>query len=268
MTELVDTNRAHWDELARIHKTPSDYYDVDGFKAGGISLRPVERDEVGDVRGKSLLHLQCHFGLDTLSWARLGARVTGLDFSTEAIAQARQLAAECELDARFVCADLDELGDLGETFDIVFTSFGTTVWLPDLDRWAALIARSLAPGGFFYIIDSHPFSCCLGNQADPEVVRVIEPYFRPGVSRFEGGDGDYAVHDAKVESPSYEWSHTLGEIVTALATAGLRIVFLHEFPFCDYAAMETMQRGPDGYYRLADESKRIPHMYSIKAMRG
>ncbi|HEV7556919.1 MAG TPA: class I SAM-dependent methyltransferase, partial [Kofleriaceae bacterium] len=205
--------------------------------------------------------------LDTLSWARLGARVTGVDFSVEAITRARELAAECQLDARFVVANLDELGELGHRFDIVFTSFGTTVWLPDLDRWAALIARSLVPGGFFYIIDGHPFSCCLGHDGDPSVVRVVEPYFRAGVTRFEGGGGDYGLRDAAVESPSCEWSHTLGEIVTALATAGLRIVFLHEFPFGDYAAMETMQRGGDGYCRLADESKRIPHMYSIKATR-
>ncbi|HEY4210663.1 MAG TPA: class I SAM-dependent methyltransferase, partial [Steroidobacteraceae bacterium] len=230
------------------------------------SLRSVERDEVGDVRGKSLLHLQCHAGLDTLSWARLGARVTGVDFSTEAIARARQLAAESQLDARFVCANLDDVSELG-TYDIVFTSFGTTVWLPDLDRWAALIARSLAPGGMFYIIDGHPFSCCLGNAGEPSSVRVVEPYFRPGPARFEGGGGDYAVADATVETPSYEWSHTLGDIVTAIATAGLRIVFLHEFPFGDYPALETMTRGRDGYYRLADESKRIPHMFSIKATR-
>ena len=266
MNKHVEINCVHWDELAKIHDRASDYYDVAGFKAGGISLRAVERDEVGDVRGKSLLHLQCHGGLDTLSWARLGARVTGVDFSAEAITRARLLAAECQLDARFVCANLDELGDLGDTFDIVFTSFGTTVWLPDLDRWAALIARSLALGGLFYIIDGHPFACCLGNDGDPSIVRVVEPYFRSGAARFEGGGGDYALHDATIESPSYEWSHTLGEIVTALATAGLRIVFLHEFPFGDYAAMDTMRRGSDGYYRLADE-KRIPHMYSLKAAR-
>src|SRR5215468_10999666 len=111
MNELVKQNLAHWTELARIHVQPSAYYDIERFKAGGLSLRGLMRDEVGDVRGKTLLHLQCHIGLDTLSWARLGATVTGLDFCEEALAHARRLAAECSLPARFVCGDVDELPD-------------------------------------------------------------------------------------------------------------------------------------------------------------
>src|SRR5262249_39028751 len=148
MSDFVEQNRIHWNELAALHSSrPSRYYDIDAFRAGGLSLRAIERDEVGDVRGKSLLHLQCPFGLDTLSWARLGARVTGVDLSEVAIARARELANECGIDARFVCADIDALPEgLGEKFDIVFTSYGTTTWLPDLDRWAGLIARSLVPG--------------------------------------------------------------------------------------------------------------------------
>ncbi|MDB4953894.1 MAG: Methyltransferase type 11, partial [Myxococcales bacterium] len=248
MNKFIETNRTHWAELAKIHERPSDYYDIEGFKAGGLSLRPLERREVGEVRGKSLLHLQCHFGLDTLSWARLGAKVTGVDFSAEAIARARDLATECRLDARFICADVDEIGDLGETYDIVFTSFGTTVWLPNLDHWASLIARSIAPGGFFYIADGHPFSRCISNADDPSVLRIVEPYFQSGPTKYDGGT-DYAVHEAPVSSPGYEWSHTLGEIVTALATAGLRIVFLHEFPYGDWEFLQNMRRGEDGYYR-------------------
>jgi SAM-dependent methyltransferase len=266
MTDFVAANRALWTELTEIHQRPSSYYDVEAFKAGGLSLRSIERAEVGDVSGKTLLHLQCHFGLDTLSWARLGARVTGVDFCEPALVRARQLAAESGLDARFVCADLAECtAELGE-FDIVFTSYGTTVWLPDLARWARLIARSLRPGGMFYIVEGHPFSKCLDNSDDPAVLRVAHPYLSDGPIRCDGGF-DYAVGDAAIARPSYEWSHGLGDIVTALAGAGLRIEFLHEFPVCEGEYLSNMCQDGDGWWRLADGHLRIPHSYSIKATR-
>ena len=154
------------------------------------------------------------------------------------------------------------LEPIRETFDVVFTSFGTTIWLPDLDRWARLIARSLAPGGFFYIVDGHPFSRVIGAE-----LRITESYFRDGAQTYDGGFPDYAVPDATVSSPSTEWSHTLGAIVTALAGAGLRIEFLHEHPFAHYPFLPDMERGDDGYYRRADTAIRIPHLYSIKATR-
>jgi SAM-dependent methyltransferase len=269
MNEFVKENREHWRELTRIHREePSAYYDIARFRAGGLSLRTLERDEVGDVRGKTLLHLQCHFGLDTLSWARLGATVTGIDFCEEAIAGARQLAAESALDAEFICADIDELDDgIGRTFDIVFTSYGTTVWLPNLERWASLIASSLKPGGMFYIVDGHPFSVSLSNAEDPSVLKVANPYFHtPDPERCDG-DGDYAVPTARVTSASYEWCHPIGEIVTALASAGLRIEFLHEFPFCDYDYLQNMRADDQGRWWLADDRNPIPLTYSIKATR-
>jgi SAM-dependent methyltransferase len=259
---MVDTNRAFWGELARIHTTRrSTYYDLDTFAAGSLSLRPLERAEVGDVTNKSLLHLQCHFGLDTLSFARLGARVTGVDFSPDAIEHARTLATTHALTADFVCADLDDPALSLGTFDIVFTSFGTTIWLPDLDRWAALIARSLTPGGFFYIADGHPFSMCL----DPDL-RVAESYFRQGPFTYDGGP-DYAVPDAIVTAASYEWPHTLGDIITALTTAGLRIAFLHEHAFADYPFAPNLARSDDGYYRPPPDAPQIPRIFSIKATR-
>ena len=269
MNEFVRNNLERWTELARIHsEQPSQYYDLARFEAGGLSLRALEREEVGDVRGKTLLHLQCHIGLDTLSWARLGAKVTGLDFCEEALAVARRLAAEHALDAEFLCGDVDQLADgIGRTFDVVFTSYGTTTWLPDLGRWASLIARSLHPGGMFYIIDGHPFSMCVNNEDDPSVLKVASSYFpRPEPARYES-DGDYAVAAARPTSPSYEWTHSLGEIVTALATAGLRIEFLHELPCCDYEYLRNMHRDEHGWWWLADDMFRIPHTYSIKATR-
>lgn len=154
----LELNRGYWDEATRLHLR-GDLYGVQEFKAGGCRLHRVEVEEVGDVRGKRLLHLQCHFGLDTLSWARHGAVVTGVDFSTESIAGARRLAGETGIQAEFVCSDLYELPETlpsFHSFDIVYTSYGVLCWLPDLASWAGVIARYLKPGGFFYIAEAHP----------------------------------------------------------------------------------------------------------------
>ena len=147
MNEYFEANRRHWDEVVPIHMR-SALYDVDSFKAGTSKLKPVEREELRDVRGKTMLHLQCHFGLDTLSWGREGAVVTGVDFSEPAIDAARELAAETGIEARFILSEVYSLPDrLSEEFDIVFTSYGAICWLPDISRWAGVVARFLNPGG-------------------------------------------------------------------------------------------------------------------------
>src|SRR4051812_35702557 len=149
MDERVERNRAGWDLRAAAHAGgAADLYDVDGFRAGGSSLRPFELEALGDVRGQRLLHLMCHFGLDTLSWARLGAEVTGLDYSGSAIEAARRLAVEVGLAARFVQADVYEAADvLDEQYDVVIATYGVLVWLPDLNAWARVVSRLLRPGG-------------------------------------------------------------------------------------------------------------------------
>src|SRR5688500_15473841 len=156
MQEHIDTNRAHWDEAVPAH-VASEFYDVASFKAGRNTLLPVELAEVGDVAGRTILHLQCHFGMDTLSWARLGAVVTGVDFSAPAIEHARALAAELRIEARFIESNIYELPlKLDERFDIVFASYGVTVWLPDFAAWAKVAAHFVKPGGFLYLLDGHP----------------------------------------------------------------------------------------------------------------
>src|SRR5918992_1340625 len=158
-------NRALWDEWTEIH-VGSDFYDVAGFKAGRINPRDYEIDEVGDVLGKKLLHLQCHFGIDTLSWARLGAIPTGVDYSERAVALARSVAGELGLDARFVLSNVYDLpGVLDERFEVVYTSRGVIGWLPDLDRWAQVIAHLLEPGGIFYMTEGHPILWTLDDDA-------------------------------------------------------------------------------------------------------
>ncbi|MCP9486619.1 MAG: class I SAM-dependent methyltransferase [Gaiellaceae bacterium MAG52_C11] len=262
MAHELDVNRAQWNERTIVHAA-SDFYDVAGFRAGQQTLRALELEEVGDVRGKRLLHLQCHFGLDTLSWARLGASVTGVDFSSEAIALARELAAELELEASFVCSDVYELrSHLRERFDIVFASYGVLVWLPDLVRWAQLVAHFLAEGGFFYLVDGHPVGVMLEEQ-DGRLV-AVEPYFDVGPVEVPGGS-TYADPEAVLANAmSYQWQHSLADVVSALAGEGLRIEFLHEFPFAASQRVPGMVRGEDAWWRLPDRND-VPFLFSIRA---
>lgn len=264
MQDYMKANRALWNEMTPIHAR-SAFYDVEGFKRGRITLLNIEREELGDVSGKSLLHLQCHFGMDTMSWARLGAAVTGVDFSDEAIALARSLSQELGIEARFIQSNIYDLPDvLDEQFDVVFTSYGAIGWLPDLERWGQLIARYLKPGGTFYIVEGHPFLMVFDNDEN-NAYRVGFPYFQGTEPlRFEG-DGDYADRSAKLTHPSYEWIHSLGKIINVLTSAGLRVEFLHEFPVCAWQALPFLAEGTDGWWRAPEEMISIPMTFSLKA---
>ncbi len=261
MDDRLESNKTLWNALTGLH-VKSAFYDVAGFLNGRCTLMPLEREEMGDVSGKSLLHLQCHFGLDTLSWVRLGAEVTGTDFSDKAIEYARKLSGEAGIQADFICADIYALPDiLDKQFDIVFTSYGALTWLPDLDGWAEIVARYVKPGGFFYVAEIHPMLYAIGYEPDPEL-RLKNSYF-PAVEqeRNEGGS-DYATsftHDFV----SYEWQWPVSTVVTALAQAGLRIEFVHEFPFCCFCARQDMYQDKDGWWHLAGD--KVPLTFSIKA---
>jgi SAM-dependent methyltransferase len=265
--ERLDANRRHWDEITPRHAA-SDFYDLAGFRAGRDPLRAVERRELGHrVAGRRLLHLQCHFGMDTLAWARRGAVVTGADISGASIALARQLSEELGIAATFVESSVEELpARLDGTFDIVFTSYGVVHWLEDLDRWAAVIAHFLAPGGLFYMVEMHPMLGVL-DEDDLER-RPAYPYFRPGPIRIVE-HGSYAAAAAAEEAPSvvWIWRHTLGEIVSALAAAGLRIDYLHEFAELPRARLAGMVPTEDGMYRIEDRPGLLPLLYSIEAHR-
>jgi SAM-dependent methyltransferase len=266
MDKYLSANRALWDEWTAINYR-SDFYGVAAFKAGLNKLSAYEIEEVGAVEGKELLHLQCHFGLDTLCWARLGADAIGVDFSSAAIEQARKLAAEVGLRARFVCSDLYELPNhLSKEFDIVYTSRGVLGWLPDLNRWAEIAARFVRPGGFFYITEMHPVALVYDDDDGVTELRLRYPYFSLAEPLVIKTRGSYADRTAEVvQDFEYSWSHGLGEIVTALAKSGLRIDFLHEFPFCDWP-MSFLQEQADGTHRLPPEHDgQLPLFFSIKA---
>ncbi len=265
--DYMNVNRKRWDELVGLHEK-SAFYDVAGFKAGRITVSELERQELGDVKGKSLLHLQCHFGMDTMSWARLGATVTGVDYSEKAITLARSLAAELGIEANFVCSNIYDLVSqekLSDQFDIVYTAQGVLGWLPDLEGWAKTIAHYLKPGGTFYILEGHPFMWMIDEKK--EGFTVGYPYFLKEALKFEEEHSYADPEVVLVNKTEYGWNHSYSEIIDSLLSQRLSLEFFHEFPFCGWAPFPEMERGEDGWYRFKDENKRnlLPLMFSLKA---
>ena len=264
--QAMEAIRRNWNERVPVH-AKSDFYHLNGFKGGKSSLNSIELEEVGDVAGKSMLHLQCHFGLDTMSWARLGAKVTGVDFSEEAIALARSLSEELDIGARFVLSnvyDLPDALDEGGAYDIVFTSYGVLCGLPDTEEWARVVAHFLRPGGTFYIVDGHPFGGIFDDSDDVTELNVDYPYFHSAQPVGFGPGPSYAG-DELLKTPTYEWTHPISDILNSIISAGLRIEFLHEFPFIGWQAYPMMERGEDGWWRLPEHQDSVPLLFSLKA---
>lgn len=264
MDEYLKANQMLWNEWTHEHEK-SPFYDVEGFKAGKERLKSIELEEVGAVHGKKLLHLQSHFGLDSLAWARHGAIVTGVDLSTQSIALAQSLSKELKIPATFICSDVLTLPDvLDDQFDIVFTSYGILHWLRDLKRWAQVIAHYLKPGGFFYIVEDHPFMRVF--SADPEQgIKVDNPYFFSEEPYRAETSGSYATDFEGETRTYYMWDHSLGEVINSLIEAGLHIEFLHEFPFALRAKFPGMVKGEDEYWRFRREHNMIPLLFSLRA---
>jgi SAM-dependent methyltransferase len=261
--DWAEANRELWDERVPIH-VASELYDVEAFVAGRSSLRAFELAELADVRGRTLVHPQCHFGEDTLSWARLGAEVTGLDFSGPAIAAARTLAARCGLAAEFVEANVLDAAEAlgGRRFEIVYTGLGAINWLPDIDRWAHVMASLAAPGGCLYLAEFHPFSHVF---ADDDLT-VEYPYFHAEPFDFPTS-GTYADPEARtVHNRSYEWNHGVGAVVSALIGAGFELEFLHEHDHTLYARWPFLV-GERGAFRMPEARPSLPLLYSLRARR-
>jgi SAM-dependent methyltransferase len=267
---FIAENRGLWDEWTAIHET-SAFYDLDGFRKGGVRIRPYELEDIGSVVDQRLLHLQCHFGIDTLSFARLGARVTGADFSPAAIELASRLAAELGFpEARFIRSTIDDLPDvLDEEFDLVYTSRGVLGWLPDIRRWAAVVARFVKPGGRFYITEIHPVAQAFENEGvKPGELVLRYPYWEHRTPLSFPVKGSYADPTAEVKATAeHGWDHGLGEIVTSLIEAGLEIRALREYPFVDWQ-LDFLEERPDGTWRLPpDVDGEMPLFFSILAVK-
>ena len=261
--KYINTNKAHWNERVSIHKG-TEFYGLDEFKKGVIKLNQLERVELGDIKGKSILHLQCHFGMDTLSLEMLGAEVTGVDFSEEGIKTAIEIRDELGMKSEFILSDIYSLPEkLNKKFDIVYTSYGVLIWLPDIDKWAKVISHFLTDKGFFYIAEGHPFSYVFDNSAGADKLKVSYPYFsRTEPLRYDE-EGTYAEKNVKtVNNVTFEWIHSLSDIFMSLINAGLRIDFFHEHPFTVWQQFPWMKKSEDDYYRIDED---IPLLFSLKA---
>ena len=257
-----EDNKKSWNKRTAVHKD-SAFYDLDSFKAGKSSLNKIELEEVGDVKGKTLLHLQCHFGMDTISWEREGANCVGVDLSDEAINLAKEINNELKLNTEFICCNVYDLKQhLDKKFDIVFTSYGTIGWLPDLDKWAEIVAYFLKPGGTFYIVDFHPALWMMDDNFE----HVKFSYFNAQVIT-EEISGTYSDRDAPIKSIEHGWNHPFSEIINALLKYNLQIQHFNEFPYSAYNCFNNLEHGADGMWRIKGMDEKMPMMYSIKAIK-
>lgn len=267
-------NRASWDERADAHAASADY-GVERFVADPMHLSDVVRFDLprlGDLAGLRAVHLQCHIGTDTLSLARLGARMTGLDFSAPALEQARRLAARTAAEVAYVEGDVYDAADLlgHGAYDLVFTGIGALCWLPDIRRWAAVVADLLQPGGRLFLREGHPMLWALDDERDDGLLVVDYPYFEHAEPLVFDDDGTYVATDTTfTQTRTMEWNHGLGEIVTAVLDAGLSIAALEEHDSVPWDALPgRMVKDDAGEYRLADRPSRLPCSYTLQAVRA
>ncbi len=261
--KYFNSNRDNWNKRVSIH-TNSGFYNIEGFKKGQNMLNDIELSELGDISGRSMLHLQCHFGLDSMSWSRLGAKVTGIDFSDEAIQVARDLNAELGLDTEFVCSGVYDLKEhLHRSFDIVFTSYGVIGWLPDLNRWADVISHFLKPGGIFYMAEFHPVIWMF----DDDFTKFSYSYFNEGVIEIDQ-ETTYADDKVKLNMKEYSWNHSISEVINALVSHGLSLRHFNEHNYSPYDCFSNTVKNKKGNYFIKGYEKILPMVYSLKAIKN
>ncbi|TBN05538.1 class I SAM-dependent methyltransferase [Hyunsoonleella flava] len=259
---FFETNKATWNTKVKVH-AKSEMYNMEAFKKGNSSLMPYELEALGDVKGKSLLHLQCHFGQDTLSWSRLGAKCIGVDLSDEGIKLAKALNTELKLDAEFVCCNvLDTSKYIKDVFDVVFTSYGVIGWLPDLKPWGKMIAERLKKGGTFFMVEFHPIVWMFDYLEEKPVMKY--GYMQDDVI-YEEYEGTYANENSKMISKEYGWNHGLGEVVTALTEAGLHIEYLKEYDESPYDVLPNLEKQDSGMFVTKD--RLYPLVFCLKAVK-
>lgn len=254
----LEINRKSWNDKTEIH-LKSKFYDLDGFLKGKTSLNNIELNLLGDIKNKTILHLQCHFGQDTISLSRLGAKVTGVDLSDKAIESAIKIAKETDSSADFICCDIYDLPNhLSKEFDIVFTSYGTIGWLPNLDKWANVVSKFLKPNGQFIFVEFHPVIWMF----DDEFENIGYNYFNSGAI-VETENGTYADKTADITQEYVMWNHGLSEVVNSLIKNGLEINALDEFDYSPYNCFKKTIEIEPKKYRIKHLEDKIPMVYSI-----
>jgi SAM-dependent methyltransferase len=268
-------NLASWDERAPAHAASSDYH-VAAFADDPAHLSGVVRFDLprlGDIRGLRGVHLQCHIGTDTVSLARLGATMTGLDFSPASLAEARRIAELAGTPVEYVESDVYDAADKLErgSFDLVYTGIGAICWLPDIRRWARVVADLLRPGGRLFIREGHPVLWAIPDDPRPDGLLTLElPYFEQEEPTIWTEGGTYVETDAEfVHNTTHEWNHGLGEVVTALLDAGMAVTGLTEHDTVPWDALPgRMSVVANGEWQLTDRPQRLPHTYTLQAVRG
>ena len=256
----IEINRQSWNNRVDVH-LKSEFYDVEGFLNGKTSLNEIELNLLGDIKGKKILHLQCHFGQDTISLSRLGAIVTGVDLSDKAIESARQIAKETNSNATFICCNIYDLPNhLNEKFDIAFTSYGTIGWLPDLDNWAKIISTFLKPNGQFVLVEFHPVVWMFDDNFE----KIGYRYFNSGAI-VETENGTYADRDANITQSYVMWNHGISEVLNSLISNGLEINSFNEFDFSPYNCFNKTIEFESNKFRIEHLNDKIPMVFSIKA---
>lgn len=273
MSRSLELNRASWDERAPLHAASKDY-EVETFVRNPGHLSEVVRFDqprLGDLRGLRAVHLQCHIGTDTLSLARLGADICGLDFSAASLAQARQLAGRCGANIEYVQADVYRAEQVlpTDSFDLVYTGIGALCWLPDIERWARTVAGLLKPGGRLFLRDGHPMLMAV-NEDYQDRLQLEYPYFEREAPTVWHSDQTYVDTDqALVQTETHEWNHGLGEVISALLSNGLRLTALEEHQSIPWEALPgQMEKGADGEWRLIEAPWRLPLSYTLQALKG
>lgn len=257
--EWFEANRQGWNLRTPVHRS-SKFYDVAGWLEGKSSLNPLELELMGEVSGLKLLHLQCHFGQDTLSWARLGARVTGCDLSDEAISEAGRLARQANLKARFVRCNVYDLPQvLKGKFDRVIVSYGCLGWLPDLHKWAQVVSHFLKRGGRLVLVEFHP----LVWMFDDNFEKIEYAYHNQGPI-VSDNQGTYTDREAPIQYREYGWNHGLSEVIESLLGAGLRLESVREHSGSPYPCFRKSVLGSDGLYRIEGLEDKIPLLYSLR----
>lgn len=259
----LDINRTSWNQRLETH-LQSDFYDVASFLEGKSSLNSIELALLGDVAGKKILHLQCHFGQDSISLNRLGAEVVGIDLSDQSIRKAQELAEQCKSSARFICCDLYDLPKhLNEEFDLVFTSYGTISWLPDLTKWANIIHHFLKPGGKFVFVEFHPVVWMFDDD-----MKSVAYHYANKEPIIETEEGSYADRQADFKTQYVCWNHGLSEVISALQNNQLNLVDFQEYEYSPYPFIADMLKIDEGRFQIKHFGNKVPLVYSLTCVKN
>ena len=260
--DYLNINKKLWDEKTKVH-FHSSFYDVPSFIKGKDSLNPIEIGLLGDVRDQKILHLQCHFGMDSISMARRGGIVTGIDFSEESILKARELNDILGTNTEFILSDVYNLPVvLDDRFDIVYTSYGVVGWLPDIDKWAGIISRFLKPGGRFVMVEFHPVVWMFSDN-----FQDISYNYADAQPIIEELSGTYADRNAGIKCKSVSWNHGLAPVINALIENGLTLTGIHEYDYSPYNCFENTIEIEKGKFQIKGLEKKIPMLYSVTAQK-